>query len=498
STDDVEVTVNALPVVSIDPVADLCEDNAVISLVGTPNGGTFSGNGITGDDFDPSLAGVGTHTITYEYTDGNTCENAATTTIVVKEVPNYTVSFTNPTTCGGTEGTITLTGLNAGDSYDVNYNNGIAVTYTADVNGEILITDLEAGTYTDFEVTLDGCPKLDNTIITLEDPDAPVVNAGLDEVLCENEEVTLTASNPDGATITWNNGVTDGTPFTPTVGTTTYTVTAVLNGCTSTDDVEVTVNALPVVSIDPVADLCINNDLITLSGNPVGGTFSGVGINGNNFDPSIAGIGTHIITYDYTDGNGCENSSTTTIVVNDIPTLSAETQYSVCSGENVTMTVDSPSSSNDYYWYFDEDLVNNGANYTIQDAGLMNDGNYILVAQNSNGCFVEMDVTLSVDICNINITEVFSPNGDGKNDYFVVENLSMYPNSELWIYNKWGAEVYNSSDYLNDWNGQSQNALNIGEEELPEGTYYYVLKLGGDISTPNAGNVYKGFVYLKR
>lgn len=95
-------------------------------------------------------------------------------------------------------------------------------------------------------------------------------------------------------------------------------------------------------------------------------------------------------------------------------------------------------------------------------------------------------------------SEAFSPNGDGLNDFFTIEDLDAYPNSELWIYNRWGAEVFHSDDYQNDWDGRSQSKLNVGGDELPEGTYYYLLQLGGSDDQPGHGDIHKGFIYLKK
>ncbi|MBB2144863.1 T9SS type B sorting domain-containing protein [Pedobacter sp. LMG 31464] len=66
------------------------------------------------------------------------------------------------------------------------------------------------------------------------------------------------------------------------------------------------------------------------------------------------------------------------------------------------------------------------------------------------------------------VPNVITPNGDGKNDVFRIDGLELHPNNILYIFNRWGNEVYRSNgSYKNDWNG---NGLN-------EGTYYYVLKI---------------------
>ncbi|NIG51957.1 gliding motility-associated C-terminal domain-containing protein [Chitinophaga sp. Cy-1792] len=96
------------------------------------------------------------------------------------------------------------------------------------------------------------------------------------------------------------------------------------------------------------------------------------------------------------------------------------------------------------------------------------------------------DVTTSIPITgdDIFIPNTISPNGDGKNDYFVIPGLDRYPNSTLLIYNRWGNMVYQSKNYDNTWNGK----------DLNEGTYFYILKL----NTGTGERQYKGWIELVR
>jgi gliding motility-associated-like protein/uncharacterized repeat protein (TIGR01451 family) len=82
------------------------------------------------------------------------------------------------------------------------------------------------------------------------------------------------------------------------------------------------------------------------------------------------------------------------------------------------------------------------------------------------------------------IPNVITPNGDGKNDRFVIPNLNKYPGTGLFIYNRWGNMVYQSKDYDNKWDGHG----------LSEGTYYYILKL----NTPQGIHDYKGWIEIMR
>ncbi len=106
------------------------------------------------------------------------------------------------------------------------------------------------------------------------------------------------------------------------VSTTTYTATSTnVFGCINSSDVTVAVNVLPTVNFSGLASsYCTTSPPVTLTGSPVGGTFSGPGITGNSFDPAAAGAGTHSITYSYTDGNGCSNSTSQQVRVNAVCT----------------------------------------------------------------------------------------------------------------------------------------------------------------------------------
>ncbi|MCK0160881.1 gliding motility-associated C-terminal domain-containing protein [Allomuricauda sp. F6463D] len=84
----------------------------------------------------------------------------------------------------------------------------------------------------------------------------------------------------------------------------------------------------------------------------------------------------------------------------------------------------------------------------------------------------------------------FSPNGDGVNDYFKIDCISRYPNNSLQVYNRWGNIVFQTRSYKNDWDGTPNGrAIVQPEDQLPVGTYYYVLDLG-DGSEPRTDWLY--------
>jgi PKD repeat protein len=107
-----------------------------------------------------------------------------------------------------------------------------------------------------------------------------------------------------------------------TVGTSTYTTngtfTDVLTnnaGCDSTVTTNLNVNALPTVNAGADQTLCTYGPVVTLSGTPAGGAFSGPGVSGSSFDPTSVAAGSYTVTYAYTDASNCSASDVTTITV---------------------------------------------------------------------------------------------------------------------------------------------------------------------------------------
>jgi gliding motility-associated-like protein/uncharacterized repeat protein (TIGR01451 family) len=95
---------------------------------------------------------------------------------------------------------------------------------------------------------------------------------------------------------------------------------------------------------------------------------------------------------------------------------------------------------------------------------------------------------ISVDtkeITGLKIPNVFTPNGDGKNETFFIERLDSYSENQLTIINRWGSTVYEKDGYLNDWTANG----------LVDGTYFYVLKVK---TTTSKWQEFKGYVTVIR
>jgi gliding motility-associated-like protein len=90
------------------------------------------------------------------------------------------------------------------------------------------------------------------------------------------------------------------------------------------------------------------------------------------------------------------------------------------------------------------------------------------------------------------IPEGFSPNDDLINDVFFIRGINKYPKNSIEIFNRWGNLVFEAAPYVNQWDGTTKLGLTVGSDELPVGTYFYLLNLG------NGGQIIKGTIYLNR
>lgn len=97
--------------------------------------------------------------------------------------------------------------------------------------------------------------------------------------------------------------------------------------------------------------------------------------------------------------------------------------------------------------------------------------------------------------CPPTVYNYISPNGDGANDTFIIDGLrDIFLDFELLIYNRWGTLVWTGNNQTNDWDGLATKGILAGNKILPDGTYYYILKLRDkDFQEPLTG-----FIYLSR
>nr|WP_299207105.1 PKD domain-containing protein [uncultured Brumimicrobium sp.] len=258
-----------------------------------------------------------------------------------------------------------------GESVILNVPGGTG-TWNNGVTNGVAFTPTTTQTYT-YTATENGCTS--SSDLTVQVNPMPTADAGLDQVICEGESVTLIGNG----TGTWDNGVTNGVAFTPNA-TQDYTYTVTENGCTVTDVVTVTVNPLPVVDAGADQTIC-EGEFVSLNGTGGSGTWDNGVSNGVSFGPTTTQNYTYTVTT-----NGCTSSDEVTVFVNPNPDVGIVPSDVIgCD----TLTVD-----------FESQFNQPGATYSI-DFGDGTNANFtdnVAHHYDQSGCF-DVTVTATLNGC---------------------------------------------------------------------------------------------------
>ena len=359
-TANTTITVNALPIVNAGPDQTLCAQNAA----------TVSGSGASTYAWDNNISNgvaftpTATATYTVVGTDANGCTNTDQVQVVVNALPNV-IAGINQTLCAGTS--VTLSGSGAVSySWDNSINDGVAFTPTATNNYTVVGTDAN------------GCTNTDQVQVVVNA--LPIVIAGINQTVCVGTAVTL--SGTGAVTYSWDNSINDGVAFTPS-NTATYTVTGTdANGCIDTDQLQVVVNALPIVIAGNSQTVCIGT-VVTLSG---AGAVTYSWDNSINDGVAFTPSNTATYTVTGTDINGCIDTDQVQVIVNPLPVTSAGNNQTVCSGTTVTLA---GSGATSYSW---NNNISNGVPFTATSTTT-----YTVTGTNGNGCVNTAQMTVIVN-----------------------------------------------------------------------------------------------------
>lgn len=244
--------------------------------------------------------------------------------------------------------------------------------------------------------------------------------------------------------------------------------------CVSSYTETITLLATPQLSFAAVLPVCSNVPSFQLTqvqlqnGLAGTGTFSGPGITAEGiFDPVDAGAGTHSILYTYLADNGCSESVSQDIIVNPTPITDAGPDKAVLEGGSIELTptliTNIPVS---YAWtpdtWLNDPLISN------PEASPPADITYTLTITSDQGCWTSDDVFVKMLKAPV-IPNIFSPNGDGIHDRWVIEYLESYPGCVVQIFNRYGQLVQKFVNYTTPWDGK------INGKDAPVGTYYYII-----------------------
>lgn len=153
---------------------------------------------------------------------------------------------------------------------------------------------------------------------------------------------------------------------------------------------------------------------------------------------------------------------------------------------SITLTVTGGVQPYTYTW------SNGGISATIN--GLA-PNTYTVTVKDFNACEKMDTFMVTQPDCdfNVNVHDVITPNGDGKNDLWVIEGIQYYANSVVQVVDKWGDLVFEQRNYANNWYGLNSKT----GDQLPSGTYYYVIKLN-EANKGTGKDVYTGSMLIQR
>jgi len=166
------------------------------------------------------------------------------------------------------------------------------------------------------------------------------------------------------------------------------------------------------------------------------------------------------------DTKGCEASDSATIIEPDLIVIGYDMTPVSCRDQSdgiIELAVVGGLGGYTYEW-------SNATSRDIND-GLLG-GDYSVEVTDMVGCQVDTTIEVTVlDIACLEVPSAFTPTGDGYNDTWKIKNIELYPDCEVYVYNKWGKLVFESTGYSEEWDGTFYT------RPLPMATYYYIIRL---------------------
>jgi gliding motility-associated-like protein len=406
----------------------------------------------------------------------NTCESSVKEVEVTFEnLSKPTVTVSQPT-CTHATGSIDIT-PKEGFTYSFNGNR-----YAADTH-----FDLASGTYSITARNTEGCTSEPIRITINAQPPIPTATIyyGKDEFqTIGNIEVThsgqtggVYTASPLGLIIDAATGTIDLAHSLPNqLYRVTYSFT---NGlCSSTANTSVKINSTPAAIAYPLLDYCAVGTVNITQTGPKGGKYtassSALKIDAltGNIDLSRSLQGHYTITYTYQDGS-IESKTTTIITINALPavTITNSTGTVISKGQTTALTATGGIS----YAWIGPDIMSGQNTATIHIKPSVT-ATYTAIVTNSSGCSEAMDVIIEVtEIRALLPNNVITPNGDGKNDTWIIRNIEQYPGNKVSVYDRAGRLVYSKTGYANNWDGTWNG------KQLNEDAYIYVIDMGNGL-----------------
>ncbi len=385
--------------------------------------------------------------------DGNCDYVSDTLTVSNFQVSNPT-AYSDTNVCAGQP--VALSG-------DAGYSN---YTWNGTLSGQN-ITVTQTGNYSFTATDANGCSVQSNNVIVSNRPYPNANITATPPAICIGTgSSTLNAGSEAGVTYTWAGNGTGNTIQVTQPGD--YTVIADNNGCISFDTITIVASPVPVVSLPEFISTCCETVVL----DPAPGqnyTYSWNNQStGSTLTVTTTNNGTDTYSVTATNTDGCTAAAQTSVSIKCIDAAAFATPDTVLYGDSSVLSVTTAYAGTfTYNWVPVTGLTNQTSSNPTATPSDITTYN-VIVTDNEFECIDTAQIIVYVVYPdNIAVPNAFTPNRDGKNDYFYPVLLGSYQTvTEFRVYNRWGARIHNSTD---PWDGT------IDSKEQPAGTYIYYL-----------------------
>ncbi len=466
-TGTVTINVNPSPALSYSPPSPaVCPGDSIqVTVSGASTYKWLNGSGLTCFNCPNPTAFPATTTVyTVVGYGANGCTDTLQITVSVNATLTVTVNPSSPVVCLGGS-----TNLIAGGAGKFAWSPSSGLSCTNCFNP--VATPTSTTTYTVIGSSGAGC--VDSAFVTVTVVPPPVITVTGSDTVCKGTSATLNVSG--AGSYTWSNGATTTSITVPSVSNdTTFTVTGFNGACI--DSLLKTIHVYPFLSVamPPADTICIGSKtaiIVYVKGAPPFNYVWNNGITSDSAGPFIVAPGGPI-TYicKVTDGCGDTASGSTAITPVAKTTTAAffASPDTVILGGNIITFENQSIGGTSFFW----NLGDGNTTTIYSPIEQYNTPGYYpvyLVSSNGSGCPDTAWGKIHVIEGVISVPNVFTPDGNGTNDYFHISAGGMQAFNII-IYNRWGQKVFESDSPNIDWNGRSTS----GQMESA-GTYYYII-----------------------
>lgn len=489
---DVEILPGGTPMIT--QIGPFCETDAAVMLMGEVVGAnlsnpieTWTGTGVVGNMFDPSISGPGTFTIDYLVVDDNCTYGTSIQVMVDPELDpivitcqpsddmvvfmwnddpcaaSYDVTSSVAGTLNGT--TYTVTGLSEGQQVDITVS---------------MVSDCECTTPpVDADCTANPCPVIS---ITLDQPFDEFCAGSMTNPFSITPDVT--GSNGTGIG-TWGGDVDANGMFDPTQGPGVYNITYefVENDCpfSSTTSIEIFENPSALVMVsDPE---CYQDNLGSVMVDPSGVGVLNITVDGNSVaanEMTQVAPGSHVI--EVTDQNMCRYEEVINVVAAEQPPIDIQGNVQGVFPNSLTFDYTSSVINVDsLVWTLDSTVVCTGSCDSISVDGILDNAELCATLYFNDGCSIEDCKLVSIrQVTQVYFPNIISPNEDGFNDELIVGSNAIQSVDEVYVYDRWGELIKSDDDGIEPspdnpnewilWDGSFK------EQRVVPGVYVFVIK----------------------